>query len=158
MELEQELEEGEQEEKRGREEEERKGRQKKGLPRGLGAYTAAAFLKEALDSDDDDDDDDEGMETFDGEEVKWGALEVALRREARDYSARFLGACNTTTDIKEVLLSCSLPLALLPSCSPGLLLSCSPGLLVSLSPYLLPSRSLVLLLSYISDSLAVLHP
>ena len=70
VELEQELEEGELEEKRGREEEERKGRRKKGLPRGLGAYTAAAFLKEALDSDDDEEEDDVGMETFDGEEVK----------------------------------------------------------------------------------------
>merc|ERR1719295_1195561 len=29
------------------------------------------------------------------------AQEVILRRGARDYSARYLGTCNTTTDIKE---------------------------------------------------------
>lgn len=51
--------------------------------------------------DSDDDDDDEEMETVTEEEEKWPPQEVALRREARDYSARFLGACNTTTDIKE---------------------------------------------------------
>merc|ERR1711990_645678 len=41
------------------------------------------------------------MEMVSEEEEKWPPQEVALRREARDYSTRYLGTCNTTTDIKE---------------------------------------------------------
>jgi len=94
VELEQDLAKG-REDKRGKK---RRG----GLPRGLEAYTAASFFREdALDSDDDSDDVD--MDTSEKEEMdeKWSGHEVTMRREARDYSARFLGACNTTTDIKE---------------------------------------------------------
>ena len=92
MEMEHELETGEGLEEEG------KGRQRQGLPRGLGAYTAASFLRGA-----EEEDEDEGMETEEMEPGvrKWPAQEVTLRKEARDYSARFLGACNTTTDIKE---------------------------------------------------------
>jgi len=88
------------EKKKGKEEEEKRGRQSRGLPKGLAAYNTSDFLKtvdeEELDSDDDDE-----MEMVSEEEEKWPPQEVALRREARDYSERFLGACNTTTDIKE---------------------------------------------------------
>jgi len=87
------------EKKKGKEEEEKRGRQSRGLPKGLAAYNASHFLKtvdEELDSDDD-----EEMEMVSEEEEKWPPQEASLRREARDYSARFLGACNTTTDIKE---------------------------------------------------------
>jgi len=88
------------EKKKGKEEEEKRGRQSRGLPKGLAAYNASHFLK-TVDEEELDSDDDEEMEMVSEEEEKWPPQEVALRREARDYSARFLGACNTTTDIKE---------------------------------------------------------
>merc|ERR1712181_182967 len=90
--------------KGNKEEEEKRGRQARGLPKGLAAYHASHFLKTDNDNDEeelDSNDDDEEMDTVSEDEEKWPSLEVALRREARDYSARFLGACNTTTDIKE---------------------------------------------------------
>jgi len=78
--------------------------------------------EQILDSDDDSDDDadmevvdggeaeDEGTEEtglpidFDGGANKRGILsdqEKVWRSKARDYTSRFLGACNITTDIKE---------------------------------------------------------
>jgi len=80
----------------------------------LGQYSAADFLRS---SDDQDDDMEEvaNMDTDDNEdddEEKTGnrrpmfspdlsRTEVNLRMKARDYSTRYLGTCNTTTDIKE---------------------------------------------------------
>ena len=71
-------------------------------------FAASDFLRTsreaaALDSDDDTD---EEMEVGGGEEESKfdGSLsgqEVRCRLTARDYSTRYLGTCNTTTDIKE---------------------------------------------------------
>ena len=76
------------EKKKGKEEEEKRGRQSRGLPKGLSAYNASHFLKEVDEEELDSDDDDEDMEMVSEEEEKWPPQEVALRREARDYSAR----------------------------------------------------------------------
>ena len=74
-----------------------------GLPRGLDSYTATSFLRSSNESEelDSDDDSEMDMETVEEEEEGKGEVEERLRREARDYTCRFLGACNTTTDIKE---------------------------------------------------------
>ena len=76
------------EKKKGKEEEEKRGRQSRGLPKGLAAYNASHFLK-TVDEEELDSDDDEEMEMVSEEEEKWPSQEVALRREARDYSARY---------------------------------------------------------------------
>ena len=76
------------EKKKGKEEEEKRGRQSRGLPKGLAAYNASHFLK-TVDEEELDSDDDEEMETVTEEEERWPPEEVALRREARDYSARY---------------------------------------------------------------------
>jgi len=86
----------------------------------LSQYSAASFLRsddadgdEVMDSDDDSDETTD--ETPAGNASHPGGIssrlghissdhskqETAGRLKARDYSARFLGACNTTTDIKE---------------------------------------------------------
>jgi len=94
-------------------------------PASLGRYTAASFLRGdpgesvitdsvdtmELDSDDDSDAvDDETMEAGGSSSAlppappPWqepNPQEMEWRRKARDFSHRFLGACNTTTDIKE---------------------------------------------------------
>ena len=75
------------EKKKGKEEEEKRGRQSRGLPKGLAAYNASHFLK-TVDEGELDSDDDEEMEMVSEEEEKWPPQEVALRGEARDYSAR----------------------------------------------------------------------
>jgi WD and tetratricopeptide repeat-containing protein 1 len=97
-------------------------------PASLGRYTAASFLRsepnqatetvpselETMDLDSDDDSDnaiDEAVQSAEtsssapsvppppGQEPNFEEME--WRRKARDFSYRFLGACNTTTDIKE---------------------------------------------------------
>eukprot|EP00090_Calanus_glacialis_P039156 TRINITY_DN6817_c0_g1_i1.p1 TRINITY_DN6817_c0_g1~~TRINITY_DN6817_c0_g1_i1.p1 ORF type:complete len:702 (-),score=218.04 TRINITY_DN6817_c0_g1_i1:138-2243(-) len=84
----------------------------------LSRYSAASFLRsddqvEAMDSDDDSDD--EAVRPPSSPILHPGGIssrlgnissehskqEIEFRLKARDYSARFLGACNTTTDIKE---------------------------------------------------------
>lgn len=74
----------------------------------LSQYSAADFLRSS--SDDDEDLEDVDMETDDGDGVskRFGCFspdlakeEVDMRLAARDYSVRYLGSCNTTTDIKE---------------------------------------------------------
>merc|ERR1719376_1813159 len=68
--------------KGNKEEEEKRGRQARGLPKGLAAYHASHFLKTDNDNNDEeldsDDDDDEDMETVSEDEEKWPAQEVAL--------------------------------------------------------------------------------
>ena len=80
----------------------------------LAQYAASDFLR-APDNDEDqpmdsDDDTDEEMEEVVDDRNTFERLspdsllppqEATLRRGARDYSARYLGTCNTTTDIKE---------------------------------------------------------
>jgi len=81
----------------------------------LGRYTAASFLRDSpggenmdLDSDDSEDE----MVDVDSSSTPLpppprppgqepNEKEIVWRRRARDFSTRFLGACNTTTDIKE---------------------------------------------------------
>eukprot|EP00092_Neocalanus_flemingeri_P014221 GFUD01015341.1.p1 GENE.GFUD01015341.1~~GFUD01015341.1.p1 ORF type:complete len:697 (-),score=185.79 GFUD01015341.1:222-2312(-) len=84
----------------------------------LSQYSAASFLRsddadvEEMDSDDSEDADaDPPTSTVShpgGISSRLGSVsnehskqEASGRQQARDYSARFLGACNTTTDIKE---------------------------------------------------------
>jgi WD40 repeat protein len=84
----------------------------------LSQYSSADFLRpddgddiELMDSDDDSDDGGVGGPAVDhpgGIGSRLGSIsaehskqESELRLKAKDYSARFLGACNTTTDIKE---------------------------------------------------------
>jgi len=81
----------------------------------LSQYSAASFLRsddtvEDMDSDDDTDDADASppLSHPGGINSRLGSVsmehskqEAEWRLKARDYSARFLGACNTTTDIKE---------------------------------------------------------
>jgi len=81
----------------------------------LSQYSAADFIRsddgdEIMDSDDDSDDNTSGPATNHpgGIGSRLGSIssehskqESELRLKAKDYSARFLGACNTTTDIKE---------------------------------------------------------
>jgi len=82
----------------------------------LSQYSAADFIRsgdgdEVMDSDDDSDENTSiDPETNDpgGIGSRRGSVssehskqESELRLKAKDYSARFLGACNTTTDIKE---------------------------------------------------------
>jgi len=69
----------------------------------MNQYSASDFLRGAdLDSDDDEDVMDVEDDT---EDSTYGSplsrTEVRERRRARDYSMRYLGTCNTTTDIKE---------------------------------------------------------
>ena len=67
----------------------------------LNHYSASDFLRSDLDSDDDEDE----MDVDEAEDSTYGSplsnQEARERRLARDYSIRYLGACNTTTDIKE---------------------------------------------------------
>lgn len=75
----------------------------------LSQYAASHFLRTTEeDSIDSDDDTDEEMEEVMEDRTSVGGFspelssqEVSLRRSARDYSTRYLGTCNTTTDIKE---------------------------------------------------------
>jgi len=83
----------------------------------LSQYSSADFLRpddadtEDMDSDDDSDDGGVAGSPVDhpgGIGSRLGSIsaehsfqESKLRLKAKDYSARFLGACNTTTDIKE---------------------------------------------------------
>ena len=73
----------------------------------LAQYAASDFLRTSREAApmDSDDDTDEEMEEVGDEESKFdGSLsgeEVRCRLAARDYSTRYLGTCNTTTDIKE---------------------------------------------------------
>ena len=74
----------------------------------LAQHAASDFLRTSSEDApmDSDDDTDEEMEEVVGEEQsKFGgslsSQEVKCRLAARDYSARYLGTCNTTTDIKE---------------------------------------------------------
>jgi len=81
----------------------------------LSQYSAADFIRsddadEIMDSDNDSDDNTSGPATNHpgGIGSRLGHIssehskqESELRLKAKDYSARFLGACNTTTDIKE---------------------------------------------------------
>jgi len=75
--------------------------------------TAASFRRDAdetmeMGEDDEEEDDDEDEEeeasftsSSTGRGRKWSQQELGWRGEARDYSSRFCGHCNTTTDIKE---------------------------------------------------------
>jgi len=65
--------------------------------------TAVHFLKGASSSGDEDDSsmEDECVSYPAPRGRKWSSQEVGWREEARDYSSRFCGHCNTTTDIKE---------------------------------------------------------
>jgi len=81
----------------------------------LSQYSSASFLRsdDAVQDMDSDDDSDDAVATPlqshpGGINSRLGSVskdhskqEVERRLKARDYSARFLGACNTTTDIKE---------------------------------------------------------
>merc|ERR1711874_797493 len=74
----------------------------------LAQHAASDFLRASSEDApmDSDDDTDEEMEEVGGEgQSKFGgsvsSQEVKCRLAARDYSARYLGTCNTTTDIKE---------------------------------------------------------
>jgi len=84
----------------------------------LSRYTAANFLKnqnldvEPMDSDDDSDSSRGSSEFWDTVDADYRGPGIVLnpefsikerecRSRARDYSQRYLGACNTTTDIKE---------------------------------------------------------
>lgn len=68
--------------------------------------TAVHFLKGVVSEDSDDD---SSMDDVEEECVsypvprgrKWSSQEIAWRAGARDYTSRFCGHCNTTTDIKE---------------------------------------------------------
>jgi len=71
----------------------------------LSQYSAANFLRsenqdgEPMDSDDSEE---EAVNySSDPERKSLSNQEVLYRAKARDYSERYLGACNTTTDIKE---------------------------------------------------------
>merc|ERR1712110_924408 len=70
----------------------------------MNQYSASDFLRGA-DLDSDDSDDEDMMDVDDAEDSTYGAplskQEVRERRRARDYSMRYLGTCDTTTDIKE---------------------------------------------------------
>merc|ERR1711915_800902 len=74
----------------------------------LSQYSAADFLRSSDDGQDDTDMDTDDNEDSDSGQSKNGYFspdlsqaEVELRKSARDYSSRYLGTCNTTTDIKE---------------------------------------------------------
>jgi len=79
----------------------------------LSQYSAADFMRsdvsgEPMDSDDSDDNSGPATNHPGGIGSRLGHVssehskqETEFRRNAKDYSARFLGACNTTTDIKE---------------------------------------------------------
>jgi len=80
----------------------------------LGQYSAADFLRSSDDQDDDmeevanmdtDDNEDDNEENTGNRRPIFSPdlsrTEVNLRMKARDYSTRYLGTCNTTTDIKE---------------------------------------------------------
>ena len=71
----------------------------------LDQYSALDFLvtNEASEEDDkDSSDDDEDVEFHsDEDQMDFKKIEVDMKKRARDYSVRFVGHCNTTTDIKE---------------------------------------------------------
>ena len=79
----------------------------------LQQYCAADFLRSSSDDDGDEEDAeaDDDMDTDDADEEdprgfgsyspELSRQEARWRRGARDYSTRYLGTCNTTTDIKE---------------------------------------------------------
>lgn len=65
--------------------------------------TAVDFLKGGISEEDDDDSsmEEECVSYPVPRGRKWSTQEVAWRGAAKDYSSRFCGHCNTTTDIKE---------------------------------------------------------
>ena len=81
----------------------------------LGQYSAADFLRSSDDQDDEmeevgtmdtsDNEDDVDENKTDSRRLMFSPdlsrTEVNFRLKARDYSTRYLGTCNTTTDIKE---------------------------------------------------------
>jgi len=80
----------------------------------LSQYSAADFLRTSDDGQDDTDMDTDDNEDSDSGHGRNGYFspdlsraEVELRMLARDYSTRYLGTCNTTTDIKEANFLCN---------------------------------------------------
>jgi len=69
----------------------------------LSRYTAASFLRqvEPMEEDSDSSSEEETAGPRPPPPPRLSGQEVRLRRNARDYTTRYLGACNTTTDIKE---------------------------------------------------------
>ena len=71
----------------------------------LDQYSALDFLvtNEASEEDVKDSSDDDGDVEFhsDEDQMDFKKIEVDMKKKARDYSVRFVGHCNTTTDIKE---------------------------------------------------------
>jgi len=64
--------------------------------------TREADQDQPMDSDDNTDEEMEEVVSDIGRfSAELSSEEVSLRRRARDYSSRYLGTCNTTTDIKE---------------------------------------------------------